>query len=54
VGIFLNLIPFFTALISLLLGQAPTVAQLIGGVMLATGLLPRRSTRTQNRQITPE
>ena len=47
-GIFLNLIPFFTALISLLLGQAPTVAQLIGGlfviggVMLATGLLPRR------------
>ncbi|MGB8955468.1 MAG: DMT family transporter [Tumebacillaceae bacterium] len=59
-GIFLNLIPFFTALISLLLGQVPTVAQLIGGlfviggVMLATGLLPRRSTRTQNRRITPE
>ncbi|WP_139491533.1 DMT family transporter [Brevibacillus dissolubilis] len=47
-GIFLNLIPFFTAIISGILGEKIMVAQVIGGVLvffgvyLTTGMLNRK------------
>lgn len=47
-GIFLNLIPVFTALISLALGEAVTLVQLTGGVLVflgvyaTTGMLEKR------------
>jgi drug/metabolite transporter (DMT)-like permease len=47
-GIFLNLIPVFTALISLVLGESVTIIQLTGGLLvfagvyMTTGLLERK------------
>ena len=47
-GIFLNLIPVFTALISLALGEAVTLVQLTGGILVflgvyaTTGMLEKR------------
>jgi drug/metabolite transporter (DMT)-like permease len=37
-GVFLHLIPLFTALISLLLGQTLTMSQVLGGVLILIGV----------------
>lgn len=53
-GIFLNLMPVFTALISVLLGEQLTAAQGLGGLLvfcgvyLTTGLLERKTPLLQN------
>ncbi|RQD70000.1 MAG: DMT family transporter [Tindallia sp. MSAO_Bac2] len=52
-GVFLNLIPVFTALISTLLGNPATMVQIIGGlfvftgVYMTTGMLERRLNKYQ-------
>lgn len=52
-GIFLNLIPVFTALISVILGERITLAQVLGGlsvflgVYLTTGMLDRLLTKQE-------
>jgi drug/metabolite transporter (DMT)-like permease len=57
-GVFMNLIPFFTAVITILLGEAVTGAQISGGllvvagVLLTTGLMDRR--KKKNRQSPTE
>jgi len=49
-GIFLNLIPVFTAIICVILGEEITIAQLLGGLLvflgvyLTTGMLEKRQT----------
>lgn len=47
-GVFLNLIPLFTALITLLLGQTITMAQVLGGLLILAGV-----TLTQKRSTAP-
>ncbi len=53
-GIFLNLMPVFTALVSVLLGEQLTAAQGLGGLLvfcgvyLTTGLLERKTPLLQN------
>lgn len=52
-GVFLNLIPVFTAIISVILGEKITLAQLLGGlavflgVYLTTGMLDKWFARTE-------
>ncbi|AEG60387.1 DMT family transporter [Desulforamulus ruminis] len=56
-GIFLNLIPFFTAIISGVLGEKITTAQIGGGLLvftgvyLTTGMLDRRLTREKRQGV---
>jgi drug/metabolite transporter (DMT)-like permease len=49
-GVFLNFIPLFTALISLLLGQTITLAQALGGLLILSGVsLSNRGERASLR-----
>jgi drug/metabolite transporter (DMT)-like permease len=49
-GVFLNFIPLFTALISLLLGQPITMAQTLGGLLILVGVFFTTKVAQEKRQ----
>jgi drug/metabolite transporter (DMT)-like permease len=51
-GITLHLIPVFTALLGFVLGEAMSAAQLIGGVLVCTGVLLTTGTASQRQKNT--
>ncbi|HEY1158632.1 MAG TPA: EamA family transporter, partial [Arthrobacter sp.] len=53
-GVFLNLITVFTAILTVLAGQVPTAAQLVGGAVVIAGVVVTNAPAFRRQKRTTE